>query len=142
MTLHEFLHLQHRFRWGGDGLCRNGVMHNDCTTFCASWVAELTGIDPARDLRGLYRTGEQAHGIIEAAGGIVAFIGGRLELMGFARVSEPEDGDIGVIVAPAGMEGDVKEIGAVRFGPLWSTLGPIGIVAKRCGFVAAWGLRS
>jgi hypothetical protein len=138
MTLREFLHLSHRFRWGGDGVCREGIIPNDCTTFCASWVREQTGVDPARDLRGLYRTGEQAAAIVAAAGGLVAFMGGRLEPMGFVRIDSPADGDIGVIVAPTGMDGDVKEVGAVRFGPLWATLGPVGIVARRADSIAAW----
>jgi len=129
MTLHEFLALPHRFRWGGVG-------GDDCTTFCATWIAESIGIDPAEDLRGTYRTQEGAQAILDGAGGIVALIEGRLPA-GYVRTEAPVDGDIGVVRLPVA-EGDIKEIGAIRFGPLWLVLAPAGVAAKKADFVAAW----
>ncbi len=144
MIIKEFLSLPHQFMWGGEGKPHpqdpRGAIYNDCTTFCATWVEMLTGNDPAADLRGSYRTAEGAHAIIDAAGGHVPFMHARLQPLGFKRVQHPQDGDIGCVLAPAGMGGEFKEIGAVRFGPLWATLGPVGIVAKRLDHVAIWRL--
>jgi hypothetical protein len=55
-------------------------------------------------------------------------------------VANSEDGDIGVIRAPAGIDGAIHEVGAIRFGPLWATLAPSGIAAKKAEPVAAWRL--
>lgn len=48
----------HGFAWG---------LH-DCTTFAADAVLELTGEDPAADVRGTYATEEEAEAIIGADG--------------------------------------------------------------------------
>jgi hypothetical protein len=139
MTLHDFLQLDHRFRWGGSGRpILHGVIENDCTTFCATWVENLTGTDPAAELRGTYRTAEGAQAIVDASGGLVRFMAAKLEPLGFRRIQQPDTGDIGVIKTLAGMEGEIKEIGAIRFGPLWATLGPSGVAAKKVEFIAAW----
>jgi hypothetical protein len=142
MDIMEFRRLPHRFQWGGDGKPHRddpyGRIYNDCTTICATWAEILTGTDPAADLRGTYRTAEAAHVIIADAGGHVAFMEGRLLPLGFKRVQHPVDGDIGCVIAPAGIEGGFTEVGAIRFGPLWLSLGPAGLVGKRLDMVAAW----
>ncbi|MDW9814298.1 hypothetical protein GOC60_05140 [Sinorhizobium meliloti] len=131
MTLHEFLTLPHRFRWGGMG-------GDDCTTFCGTWLQESVGVDPAEEYRGTYSTAKGAHDILTRAGGVVAFAAAALEPMGFKRVQYPQDGDVGVVKAPTGLDGETKEICAIRFGPLWALLAPSGVVAKRLDHVAAW----
>ncbi len=131
MEIHEFLACQHRFRWGG-------MEGDDCTTFCASWVAARLGIDPAEEHRGAYRDAEGAHAIIDREGGLVALFGSRLEPLGFVRVETAQDGDIGVVVAPSGIDGSLVEVGAVAFGPLWATLAPSGVAAKKLEPVAIW----
>ncbi|ACM26533.1 DUF6950 family protein [Rhizobium rhizogenes] len=133
MTLSEFVALPHRFRWGGQG-------GDDCLMFCATWVAEVTGIDPVAEYRGTYRTEEEAAAIIASAGGIVPLVDRMAARAGFQRTDDPQDGDIGVVVAPVGVAGDLKEIGAIRFGPIWLALGPAGVVGKKAEFVAAWRL--
>lgn len=133
MTLHEFLMHPHRFQWGG-------TSGDDCTMFCATWVYHLTGIDPARDLRGTYSDARGAHRILARAGGIVAFADERLLPLGFTRTDEPQDGDLGVVEAPIGMEEDTALVGAIRFGPLWAVLSPGGVVARKLDHVAAWRL--
>lgn len=143
MDIKEFLALPHRFGWGGEGRPHprdeHGRIYNDCTTFCASWVEFMTGIDPARDLRRTYATADGAHAIVDSAGGHVRFMAGRLEPIGCKRVQNTEDGDIGCVVAPVGMN-EFSEIGAIRFGPNWVTIGPVGLVGKRLEMVAAWRL--
>ncbi|MGO7779491.1 hypothetical protein ACC717_05085 [Rhizobium ruizarguesonis] len=136
MDIHEFLELPHRFRWGGVG-------GDDCMTFPASWMLRATGIDPAEDLRGTYRTREEAHAIMASYGGELSFMEGKLTPHGCKRIQYPETGDIGLIKA---MTGDTAEdqietqIGAIRFGPLWACIHPAGIRATTAEFVAAWRL--
>lgn len=131
MTLHEFLRLPHRFRWGGIG-------GDDCTTFCARWIDYAIGIDPAFAFRGVYSDAEGAERILAKAGGIVAFADRHLGEVGFKRTDDPQTGDVGVIVAPSALNGEFKHIAAIRFGPLWATLSPAGVCARRADFVAAW----
>ena len=143
MQIKEFLLLPHRFAWGGDGRAHphdpQGRIYNDCTTFCASWAEQLTGIDIAADLRGTYSTEDGAHAIVEAAGGQVSFVGNRLSLLGFETTAEPQDGAIGVIRAPSAL-GQFTVISAIRFGPLWAALGRHGVAARRAECIAAWRL--
>ncbi|MDW9891164.1 hypothetical protein GOC28_11990 [Sinorhizobium meliloti] len=130
MTLQEFLSLPHQFRWGGVG-------GDDCTTFCGTWLRESVGVDPAEAYRGTYSTAEGAHDILAQAGGLVAFAAAALAPLGFVRTVDLQDGDVGVVLAPAGMAG-VKEVCAIRFGPLWALLAPSGVIAKKLDHVAAW----
>ncbi|OAP43737.1 DUF6950 family protein [Sinorhizobium americanum] len=135
MTLHEFLALPHRFRWGGAG-------GDDCTTFCARWVEENVGVDPAEAFRGSYSTADEAQRIIEAHGGVVALFAGQVEPLGLIRVQQPETGDIGVIRAQSAIVDGKVLVGAIRFGPLWAVLTPGRVVAKAAQHVAAWRLPS
>lgn len=134
MDIRGFLSLPHRFRWGGIG-------GDDCMTFCATWAMECAGRDPAADLRGTYSTRTAAHAVMDAAGGPLAFMLGRLEPLGFRRVDAPRDGDIGLVRMLAGDALDsvcLTEVGAIRFGPLWASIAPAGVVARRAEMVAAW----
>ena len=131
MKLKEWLELPHRFCWGGQG-------GDDCLMFCASWIEHVTGVDPVADFRGAYATEEEAHAIIDQHGGIVALVDEMAARGGFERTDAPQDGDVGIIVAPAGLGGTLTQIGAIKFGPLWAVIGPAGVRAKRAECVAAW----
>lgn len=132
MDIHEFLERPHRFRWGG-------VDGDDCMTFCATWAKECTGVDLAANLRGTYRTKPEAHAVMDAAGGALAFMDARLSLLGAELVQKPQDGDIGLIKTM--IEGGVaSEVGAIRFGPLWACIHPAGVRATKSDFIAAWRL--
>jgi hypothetical protein len=131
MDLREFLALPHLFGWGG-------VVGDDCTTWCASWVRERMGVDPAAALRGTYTNEFGAHRVIYLAGGLVALIGDRLSPLGFTRTDTPADGDICVVRAASFDGNTVSEISAIKFGPLWAMLSPGRVVAKKADLVAAW----
>lgn len=134
MNIHEFLAMPHRFRWGGVG-------GDDCFTFLASWCRELTGIDPAEELRGTYRTREETHALMAAYGGEVAFADHHLQKIGAKRVQQPQDGDVGVVWMLAGESAAAAKmtlVGAIRFGPLWASLQPARVRAAKAEFVAAW----
>lgn len=136
MDIKAFMALPHRFRWGGEG-------GDDCMTFPATWVLHVLGIDPAEGLRGTYRTRSEAHAIMENAGGPLAFMGGKLLPLGCKRVQVPGDGDIGLVRMLAGEDAAsiaMTDVGAIRFGPAWAAISPIGVVAQRAEPVAIWRL--
>ncbi|MBN9047637.1 MAG: hypothetical protein J0H18_18525 [Rhizobiales bacterium] len=134
MDLKEFLHLPHEFKFGG-------WMGEDCTTFCASWARECTGIDPAAPFRRTYSTLKSANALLASHGGIVSFYDERLTDIGYLRTDCPQDGDIGVVVAPSGIDRMIKHVGGIRFGPLWAVMAQRGVIAKKLDHVAAWTLR-
>lgn len=133
-SLTEYAALPHRWVWGGMG-------GHDCTTFCARWVEEVTEKNPAAGLAGTYATAEEANAIIERAGGVERLVGARLESLGFSRTTDPQDGDIGIILAPVGFDASGithKHIPAIRFGPLWLAMSARGPVAKQAPHSVAW----
>lgn len=136
MDIIEFVKLPHRFRWGGVG-------GDDCMTFPATWAERSIGVDPAEELRGTYRDREGAEEIIARFGGLVPMMGHQLTQIGAKRVQQVQDGDIGLIRAMTAEDPTVaveKEIGAVRFGPLWAAIHPGGVRAVKAEFIAAWRL--
>jgi hypothetical protein len=136
MNIHEFLALPHYFRWGGVG-------GQDCMTFPAQWALVSVGVDPAEDLRGAYRTREQAHAIMKAHGGELEFMSRHLLRIGAKRVQHAETGDIGLIKATTGDTYDDQAdalIGAIRFGPLWACIHPGGVRATPAESIAIWRL--
>lgn len=134
MTLQEYCALPHRWAWGGIG-------GHDCTTFCADWVFRRTGRNPGAGLIETYASADGAQEIIAAAGGIEQLVGDRLSACCFERTDDPQTGDIGIIAVPTGFEADrlaVKEIPAIRFGPIWLAMSARGPVGKSAEHVAAW----
>lgn len=63
-----------------------------------------------------------------------------LETLGFTRTQSPCDGDIGAVFAPSANTGRQVLVGAIRFGPLWASLSPVRVVAKKTEYAAAWSL--
>lgn len=139
MTLHEFLALDHRFKWSGYGFTGRAEIYNDCVLFPGTWVHDQTGVDVVSEYRGTYHNKEQADAIISAAGGLVNLAGRQLVLVSAKRVQEPRTGDVGVIIAPTGTA-EQTLIGAIRFGPVWAFLTPGRVVAKQAECVAAWSI--
>lgn len=135
MTLEEYIRLPHRWRWGGMG-------GEDCTTWCASWVFEATGKDPAADLRGTYFDADGAEVVLQAAGGVESLVGSRLSALGLQRIRGPQDGDIGIVRTMTGFDADgasVKAIPGIKFGPLWAVMSARGPMVKKLDWTGvAW----
>lgn len=131
MNIHEFLAQPREFCWGG-------VDGDDCMTFCASWIANLIGVDPAADLRGSYHTEFGAGRLISSYGGLVPLTAKLIEPLGFIRTTDPQPGDVGIIKAISETDRRAGEMAAIRFGPLWATMSLAGVRAKKVEFVAAW----
>jgi hypothetical protein len=132
MTLNEYLALPHRWQWG---FC-------DCQFFPCDWVQEATGRDPGADWRGTYHDAPGAQALLDRHGGVERLVGFALERLDFKRVQQPIDGDIGVVRAMTGFDAAgavVKEIPAIRFGPLWAVMSARGVQVKHLDFTgAAW----
>lgn len=145
MNLEDFIRLPRLWQWGGttvsfvvDGIAKP-FRGEDCTTYPASWVYEIAGTDPAEDLRGTYSTAEGANTIVAASGGICSLVARRIEPLGWQRVDEPRDGDIGIVEAVSGVDGLLKQIPAIRFGPLWSVMALRGSMTKKLDWTGvAW----
>jgi hypothetical protein len=145
MDIEEFILLPRLWQWGGtpvsvkvDGI-KKTFPGEDCSTFVGSWVLEQTGFDPASDFRGTYDTAEDANAIIQRAGGIVPLLESRIKPLGCHRVTDPRDGDIGIIVTLSGVDLTLKEIPALKFGPLWSVMAPRGAMVKKLDWTGvAW----
>lgn len=116
----------------------------DCTTFCADWVVEATGKDPAADLRGTYHTAEEAEAILQAHGGAQGLVDAKLRPLGFMRALKPTDGAIGIVRTATGFDVDgmaVKEIPAIKFGPLWAVMSARGPMVKQLDWTGvAWNI--
>ena len=88
-SLAEFLHEAARrpFRWG----------ELDCCLFFSDWVAEITGVDPALEVRGTYATAREARRMVKANGGIVALVDRCVAQAGCTATGAPKAGDIGLV---------------------------------------------
>ncbi|MER8999997.1 hypothetical protein NKJ52_20635 [Mesorhizobium australicum] len=132
MTLEEYIRLPHRWQWG----------FSDCTLFTANWVVAATGKDPGAELRSTYLDAEGAAAILRASGGAERLVGSKLGALGFPRTNDPRDGDIGIVNAMSGFEAagaSVKEIPAIRFGPLWAVMSARGAMVKHLDWTgSAW----
>jgi hypothetical protein len=130
--LEDFLRLPHRWQWG----------YCDCTLLTADWVNEATGRDPGAELRGTYFDANGANEIIASYGGVHRLVGSKLQALGFMPVQRPIDGDIGIVTAPTGFDASgvvVKDIPAIRFGPLWAVMSARGVQVKKLDWTgAAW----
>lgn len=118
----------------------------DCTTFPATRVQGLTGLDPAAGLRGTYTTLEEANAIVSAAGGMERFVASRLEPLGFKRIQQPNVDDVGIVEVLTGFDPNgatVKKIPALYFGPcnggcLWAVMSMRGPQVKKLNHSIAW----
>lgn len=134
--IHTFVLAPRKFRWGGVG-------GEDCMTFAASWVLEVTGVDPAENLRGTYRTRAEAHAIVDSYGGAFRFMNYHLSSAGVKLAESPRTGDVGLVrMMTSDEDGRPQEgeIGAIRFGPLWASMTPGGVVARKADMIRCWRL--
>lgn len=92
------------------------VVHGecDCLMVLANWVRELTGVDPAPELRGSYSTEQEWRDIVAAAGSMAALVAPLARRAGLRLVhGAPVDGDIAVVRKRG------TEFGGIRYGRGW-----------------------
>jgi len=136
MTVEAFLDGATRRRW------QWGVL--DCSLFCADAAMVVSGRDPGKGIRGTYSTEAEAMAIVAAAGGMEAFIGARLEAIGWRRWSYRDgpwrDFDIGVIDCPAGALGLRTATPAIWWAEKrrWIARTPVGLISGKFMHKAVW----
>lgn len=131
--LQEFMQAQSAipFRWG----------QSDCLLFCAEWVKQSTGTDPATCFRGTYATEEEAQELVRRQGGFVAATEAALAASGLSYRSlgrgQHEAGAIGIIA-----DRETHQLrGGVSTGRGWIMKSPLGVIADQTGrllVVRAW----
>lgn len=129
MTLGDYLTAAARHRW------QTG--RHDCTTFAADWACTWGHGDPMAAWRGLYATDEEARCLIRRAGGLLALYGEGMGGIGATEITDPREGDIGVILA-VNLDHEAEEIGAIWTGRRWAfrTHGGLGFSSALC--YGAW----
>jgi hypothetical protein len=127
--LHDYLDRASRkpWRWG----------ENDCCGFVADWALALTGKDPGEGIRGSYSSKGMADGILYGRGGIVRVGEACLEPCGWVRTDDPNEGAIGLVVAPT-EDREVKLLPAIRFMGQWVLRARRGMVMGAFEHEHAW----
>lgn len=127
--LSEYLELAARapWRWG----------HMDCCAFAGDWIAQATGKDPYRAVRGAYGTATEAKRLIVNAGGFVPLV--TSYMAAFETAQHPECGDIGLIETPMndglGIAGHAL---VIRLGNWWIGRSESGIAGVDAEHKIAW----
>lgn len=120
---------QELHRWAGTpfawGQC-------DCMTVLADWVQRVRGQDFMAHVRGLYSdigSCERHTGFLRDP--IAAVEDGLARIGGLDRVSEPETGDIAVLLLAVGPGGRPTYCGGLWLGQAWGCKGPTGATTVR-----------
>ena len=121
---------------------------SDCSMFLANWVREVTGRDPAGELRRAYSDEPGWRSLVAEAGGLAVLVGRLALVAGLSPVATPGEarvGDIAVVGIPAlGSGGWRFEAGAIcsSFGPMgmprWVTKLTRGISRLQSTPLAMW----
>lgn len=107
---------------------------NDCSMWCASWIRDVHGIDPAAAFRGTYATADECAALVEQQGGLEAFADRLLTKAGMRRAIAPEPGDVAVVhtlIGPAMM---------IYTGLSWAWKSPHGVLFARREPIVAWAV--
>lgn len=108
---------------------------NDCCFTTANWIRELTGIDPAADLRGTYGTESEARRIVARWGGFLTMWKVHMALAGFSETRAPIEGDVGVVRDAAG-----QIVSAIRVTDGWAAKTKGGLVIEEFAVLCAWSV--
>lgn len=98
----------------------------------ANWVRARTGIDPAHELRGRYRTKIGWMRIVKRAGGLLPLVERLALTVGMHRVDTPVAGAVGVVETALG------PVGAIRTAKGWAMKVGDGIAIGPARALAAW----
>ncbi len=104
----------------------------DCCTFACDWVSRATGVDPARDWRGLCASARDAARILRDGGGVLALARQGCAQAGLAPTDDPMPGDIGVVLTAEG------EAMAIRTRIGWAVKSARGVAVAAFPRLAAW----
>lgn len=109
----------------------------DCCLWLADWVRQARGgADPAKGLRGRYRTEAGCKAILAREGGVEAVVARCADRAGLLETSEPLSGDIGV--AAVWTKGGADVAGAICAGSRWAVLARNGLIFAPLIVHRAW----
>jgi len=113
---------------------------SDCCLFAADWVCAETGIDPAKHLRGRYRTEAECLRLLAAGGGLEAVVSAAMTRCGFVRTIRPSIGDVGLVRAPVFIGGSARfgVVGAIRARVEWVVRRSDGLEWREFAAAMAW----
>lgn len=133
--------MQHRLdAWQEAAAARKRVWGQwDCCLLAADWIERETGVNPAVDLIGTYRTAAEAEDMIDAAGGFIRMVGPRLTRVGWRRrwLGRARPGDVGAVLSFRKSGPDA--VGAVCLGDgFWATCTRFGLLVGKPTPLVAW----
>lgn len=108
--------------------------------FVSNWVdQEVPGADIAAPWRGRYKTAIGMQRIIRREGGVVAIMSSGCARAGLLVTSDPQPGDIGVVMSITAL--GVEDVGAIRTARGWACLAAGGgVTVGQNGMRGAWSL--
>lgn len=115
-----------------DGLMRSQFAwgKRDCCTMIADWIEQRRDVDVMSTFRGRYDDRRSAILLFAPLGGLEDAVAAQMAMHGFRETTTPEDGDVGVVVAPVGLRSGAPVMGPVcslRYGGRWVVIGMNGI---------------
>ena len=138
--LDEFLGYQRARRWSW--------AESNCALWVADWIVNVSGIDPAKGMRGRAETPEQWRALLEAEGGFMPIIGHAMDCCGFERTQSPHRGDVAIVSVPIALSNRMPVVGTVaaicmapaRFSewPMFVVRSVRGLHFERFAMVTAW----
>ncbi len=115
----------------------------DCFLVCCDWIARVTGIDPAADLRGTYDSRGSAHRETGYLRDPIGSMDRYLRPCGFEQVKVRRPGDVALIVHRED-DGRTSPFAALWLGEAWAVKGPDGVTTLSPKMVllvlAVWGV--
>jgi len=135
-VLRRFLGRPRRFDW----------VECNCFTFCADWVLEVTGRDPAAQWRGRFSSKADAVRLLRLAGGTRALAERAMASAGAPLTDNPQAGDVVLVLAPIGTGAGNKIIrrptGAICVDAEKVALmtGDLGLLIAPLPIVKAWSV--
>lgn len=122
-----------RFCWGAWA-----ERSHDCCTFAWDWVRERTGIDAMADLRGRYRSAEDALDLLRENGCATLADAMRIGAarVGLSQTDDPQPGDVGLVEIDRGLLGDAFL--CIRMDHAWAAPGLRGIAETRAPALICW----
>lgn len=117
----------------------------DCFLFCADWIVERDGVDPAAEFRAAYHDVRAARRLMKVHGGIAALADRCLVGVGLRKIDVPSAGDVGLVTVfhrKIGRRLVFVPVGAICLGPkLWVIKTAVRgeMVARNFPLIQAWG---
>ena len=104
----------------------------DCVPWACGWVAQERGFDPLAAVRGSYDSRLSCARLLRRQGGLLSLALREMAAAGFAEISAPRSGDVGII------ETTIGPMGAIRAGSVWAVKSLDGVAFLEAPQLAAW----